>query len=255
MDFSIFILLTSFQGINSISTVDKVTVRKGESFILPCQYKAEYIYNKKILRRKQGGWRVIVDSKSSSDRFSMSDDPDQRVFTVKITNMRKADEGLYRCEIEPRSMDEYKNVYISVTGSPRLYVHSQSVTGYMDESITIKCYYKLKIRRKNWCNIDDRCNARSLDGMSVEVRHDDYEDGDDDDDEDEDARRGVLRVTLGGLQMRHTGWYYCSVGKLQMPVHLTVGQRATTQKTTTQPANNTTTTRTTTTTGRQGNSD
>lgn len=60
----------------------------------------------------------------------------------------------------------------------------------------------------------------------------------------------VLRVTLKGLRMRHTGWYYCSVGDLQMPVYISVEQRITTEKTATLPAISTTTIKTTS-TGRQ----
>ncbi|XP_055758772.1 G8 domain-containing protein DDB_G0286311-like [Salvelinus fontinalis] len=50
--------------------------------------------------------------------------------------------------------------------------------------------------------------------------------------------RHILTVTLNGLNMGDTGWYWCSRGDLQMPVHITVNQLTTTQCTT--PASTTT---------------
>lgn len=39
-----------------------------------------------------------------------------------------------------------------------------------------------------------------------------------------------LRVTMSGLKMEDSGWYWCVEGALQMPVHLSVRERPTTGK-------------------------
>ncbi|XP_048121863.1 uncharacterized protein LOC125309178 isoform X1 [Alosa alosa] len=224
-------------GINSISTVKKVTVRKGETIIIPCHYREAYRSNNKIFYGYWDRWHFIVNSKYMSrlERVSISDDPDQTVFTVTMKNMGATDEGLYQCDIENNSYgNEYQNVYILVEDFPTLYVHSQVETGYVDGGVTINCYYSNYGVRK-WCRIDGRCvyqSYRYSDGMRVDTST--------------DANKGVFKVIMRGLQLKHTGWYYCSVGDLQMPVHITVKQNTYTQRTITQqPAIKTTIIRTT----------
>ncbi|XP_062377707.1 polymeric immunoglobulin receptor-like [Sardina pilchardus] len=242
MDFTILILLTNLQGIFSISSVSEVPVGKGQTLIIPCHYNAAYRHEKKIFYGYYyygsyvyyWDWRVIVDSGhlSQSDRVTMSDDPEQTVFTVTMRNVAESDEGSYQFNIEGSSRDEYKNVYISVKDSPALYVPSQAETGYVDGSVTINCYYKTDAWKK-WCRIDGACaDWNYIDGMRVDMST--------------DADKGVFKVIMTRLQLKHTGWYYCSVGDQQMPVHITVIQKTTTQRTQ-QPAINTTTTRTTST--------
>ncbi|XP_062377327.1 uncharacterized protein LOC134066126 [Sardina pilchardus] len=245
MDFIILILLTTLQGILSISSVSKVTVRKGQTIIIPCHYDAAYRYKKKIFYGYYGDywdywgdWHVIVDSGRlpQSDRVSMSNYPAQTVFTVTMRSVTESDEGLYQFNIEGSWQYEYKDVYISVKDSPALYVPSQAETGYVDGSITINCYYSNKYGVKKWCRIDGRCiwGSGYIDGMRVYMST--------------DADSRVFKVIMTRLQLKHTGWYYCSVGDLQMPVHIIVRQKTTTQRTITQqPAINTTTTRTTST--------
>ncbi|XP_031679679.1 uncharacterized protein LOC109885941 isoform X11 [Oncorhynchus kisutch] len=41
--------------------------------------------------------------------------------------------------------------------------------------------------------------------------------------------RKVLTVTMSGLKMENTDWYWCRVGELEMPVHITVSQQTATQ--------------------------
>ncbi|KAG5268395.1 hypothetical protein AALO_G00212110 [Alosa alosa] len=61
-----------------------------------------------------------------------------------------------------------------------------------------------------WCRIDGSCvKAGEVDGMSVETA---------------DAA-AVFKVTLRNLQEKNSGWYWCSVGTFQMPVHITVSKR------------------------------
>ncbi|XP_062377852.1 uncharacterized protein LOC134066508 [Sardina pilchardus] len=165
----------------------------------------------------------------------MSDDPEQTVLTVTMRNVTESDQSWYGFNIEGSWQYEYKDVYISVKDSPALYVPSQVETGYVDGSVTINCYHS-NYGEKKWCRIDGVCADRSsgIDGMRVDMSTDAY--------------NSVFKVIMTRLQLKHTGWYYCSVGDLQMPVHITVQQKTTTQRTITQQtAINTTTTRATST--------
>ncbi|KAL2085728.1 hypothetical protein ACEWY4_019048 [Coilia grayii] len=233
MNYILLVLLTGFQGIDSITSVKWVEVGVGQTLTIPCHYDARYSScNEVFARFLWNYWRTIVDSTSYS-LFLMSDDPTQRLFTVTMKNMKQTDTGWYRCGCEG---SVYHGVYISVTDSPRLYVGSQYVTGHVGGSVDIYCNYNRVYGEKKWCRIDGHCaggNYNYISGLSVEMSG-----------SDSYVRIGVLNVTLRHLQESNTGWYYCSVGDLQVSVHITVTQNTTTQETSTMPTGNTPTPKT-----------
>ncbi|XP_064786992.1 uncharacterized protein LOC135510141 [Oncorhynchus masou masou] len=74
-----------------------------------------------------------------------------------------------------------------------------------------------------WCRMGGDCvsgNSGTLNGTSVALIW------------TSDANnRKALTVTMSGLKMENTDWYWCRVGKLEMPVHITVCQQTATQRT------------------------
>lgn len=100
---------------------------------------------------------------------------------------------------------------------PSLYVDRQEITGFKGEKITISCHF-CNTGRKQWCRLGGPCVTRlsgSIDGMRVTISNNRY---------------GVFNVTMRGLTMESSGWYWCAKGELQMPVHLTVTEKPTTRK-------------------------
>uniref|UniRef100_A0A8C7UQY4 Ig-like domain-containing protein n=1 Tax=Oncorhynchus mykiss TaxID=8022 RepID=A0A8C7UQY4_ONCMY len=108
------------------------------------------------------------------------------------------------------------------SGTPELYVDQQEVTVVEGESVTVRCYYSNSGDMK-WCKMGGDCvsgNSGTLNGTSVTLN------------QTSDANnRKVLTVTMSGLKIENTDWYWCRVGELEMPVHITVSQQTATQRT------------------------
>ncbi|KAM9394790.1 uncharacterized protein ACWYII_033268 isoform 2-T5 [Salvelinus alpinus] len=146
-----------------------------------------------------------------------------------MTSLSPRDSDYYWCIVERKDEgDDGARLQISVTpGTPELYVDQQEMTGVVGESVTVLCYYSSYGGSGRWCRMGGSCVAvgsfEALDGTFVKLVQ-----------EKRETTNGyVLTVTMSGLMMENTGWYWCEKGKLQMPVHITVNQPTTTQTTTT----------------------
>uniref|UniRef100_A0AAZ3RU43 Ig-like domain-containing protein n=1 Tax=Oncorhynchus tshawytscha TaxID=74940 RepID=A0AAZ3RU43_ONCTS len=212
-----------------MSTGRHVSVQTGGSITIPCSYDQYYINHVKYWC-KGYGWThcssvVRTDHPKSTDRASISDDITQKVFTVIMTDLEPDDSNTYRCVVEINGGTDsmIQLLYLSVTpGTPELYVDQQEVTGVEGGSVTVRCYYSNSGDMK-WCRMGGDCVSGfsgTLNGTSVTLKR------------TSDANnRTVLTVTMSGLKMENTDWYWCRVGELEMPVHITVSQQTATQRT------------------------
>uniref|UniRef100_A0A8C7K5Q5 Polymeric immunoglobulin receptor-like n=1 Tax=Oncorhynchus kisutch TaxID=8019 RepID=A0A8C7K5Q5_ONCKI len=223
---SLLLLLLIF---DRLSAARHVSVQTGGSITFPCSYDLNHINHVKYWC--QGlGWDVCsyvvrTDHPKSSGKTSISDDINKRIFTVTMTDLVSRDYGNYRCVVEINGGTDFmiQRFYLSVTpGTPELYVEQQEVTGVEGGSITVCCYYSNSGDMK-WCRMGGDCvsgNSGTLNGTSVTLMR------------TSDANnRKVLTVTMSGLKMENTDWYWCRVGELEMPVHITVSQQTATQRT------------------------
>ncbi|TWW78970.1 hypothetical protein D4764_11G0010910 [Takifugu flavidus] len=96
-----------------------------------------------------------------------------------------------------------------------LYVDHQEVTGFIGGQTTIKCYYQNSGQAK-WCRVGGPCVTQSqgsIDGTTVFIN---------------ETPPSVFTVTMSGLKMEDSGWYWCSRGDLQMPVQIIVREKPST---------------------------
>ncbi|XP_071236379.1 CMRF35-like molecule 1 isoform X3 [Salvelinus alpinus] len=229
----ILFFLTGLSDTQSVSTVSHVSVKQGGSITIPCLYDQRYRNNVKYWCRVSFWLRcstvVRTDHPMTSGKTSISDDINQRIFTVTMTNLSSSDSDYYWCSVEKKNEgDDGARLQISVTpGTPELYVDQQEMTGVVGGSVTMLCYYSSYGDSGRWCRMGGSCvavgSSGALDGTFVKLVQ-----------EQRETTNGfVLMVTMSGLMMANTGWYWCEKGKLQMPVHITVNQPTTTQTTTT----------------------
>uniref|UniRef100_A0A3P8SRI2 Immunoglobulin domain-containing protein n=1 Tax=Amphiprion percula TaxID=161767 RepID=A0A3P8SRI2_AMPPE len=216
--FSTLLILTGLTGICCVTTVSEVSVKTGDSVTIPCLYDREYINHVKGLCEgyywNQCSFAVKTNQPDRSGRFSISDDKNQRIFTVtmKRPTNRNTD---YWCAVEKSGSDIRHYFHLSVTSTPSLYVDHQEVTGIIGENVTINCHYS-NTGIMRWCRLGKNCvtgPSGSIDGTRVTI----------------DARPSkVFTVTMSELNAESSGWYWCSIGNFQMPVHVTVSEKPTT---------------------------
>ncbi|XP_045069359.1 polymeric immunoglobulin receptor-like [Coregonus clupeaformis] len=218
----LFLILTLILFV--LSAVRYVSVHTGGSITIPCHYDLNHINHVKYWC-KGLGWEVCsyvvrTDHPKSSSNASISDDINKRIFTMTMT--KSQDSENYRCVVEINGGPDIRIqwFYLIVTpGTPELYVDQQEVTGVEGGSVTVRCYYSNSGDMK-WCRMGGDCVSYSgtLHGTSVTLK-----------DISLANNRTVSTVTMSGLKMENTDWYWCEVGELEMPVHITVSQHTATQ--------------------------
>uniref|UniRef100_A0A8C7K674 Ig-like domain-containing protein n=1 Tax=Oncorhynchus kisutch TaxID=8019 RepID=A0A8C7K674_ONCKI len=236
--FSVAVSAGTQAGAYGVSTVSKVSVKTGNYITIPCRYDQRYIQYVKYWC--QGDYwsscsaLVRTDQPKISGTVSISDDVTRRIFSVNMTDLQPEDSGYYWCAVETAGRDQstylfYLTFFFSeflffylCSGTPELYVEQQEVSGVEGGSVTVCCYYSNSGDMK-WCRMGGDCVSGfsgTLNGTSVTLTR------------TSDANnRTVFTVTMSGLKMENTDWYWCRVGELEMPVHITVSQQTATQRT------------------------
>eukprot|EP00066_Takifugu_rubripes_P012306 XP_011601572.1 PREDICTED: polymeric immunoglobulin receptor-like [Takifugu rubripes] len=216
---SISLLLTGLTGVYSVTTVTKVSVKAGDSVSIPCLYHPKYTSHVKCLC--QGYYYefcsyAVKTNWQSSGRFLISDDREKKVFTVTIKDVREGDTDFWCIVDINRGRDVGTYFQMSVTRDvSSLYVDHQEVTGFIGEQTTIQCYYQNSGQAK-WCRVGGPCVTQSqgsIDGTTVFIN---------------ETPPSVFTVTMSGLKMEDSGWYWCSRGDLQMPVQIIVREKPST---------------------------
>ncbi|XP_051816272.1 uncharacterized protein LOC127537604 isoform X2 [Acanthochromis polyacanthus] len=199
-----------------ITTVNKVPVKAGDSISVPCLYEQKYEDHVKYLC-KGNPWLfcqivITTNQQPCSERFCISDDTIQRIFTVTINNVTDEDK-VFWCAVERSGLlaDVHQRFELSVTTvTPSLYVNQkEKITGHEGGSVTVLCHYNYpEVTR--WCRLGSSCvtaQTGCIDGTTLEINA---------------SVPNVFNVTMSKLRTKSSGWYWCASEDLQMPVHLTV---------------------------------
>ncbi len=103
--------------------------------------------------------------------------------------------------------------------APDVSVVNSSVSGHEGGDISVQCFYSSGYQNevKQWCRYKDQScytvgRTDTSQSSSVQIS----------DDDDDDDGRSSFTVLMTGLRQTDSGWYFCSVGDLQVPVQLTV---------------------------------
>ncbi|XP_076132538.1 polymeric immunoglobulin receptor-like isoform X2 [Alosa pseudoharengus] len=207
-------------GLSDCSRISAVSVQEGRSAIIPCLYEKEHEDNTKLWCRKDNlskcAAAVNSNSKSQSAAgVSISDDITHGIFTVNMTNIRHEDAGDYCCTVKPRTKPPQTKYCTEIKMSkdrPMLSVLNPMISGYESGTASVLFQHRFPGSKRQFCQLGGECvgwdtDSASLNGMSVMLS---------------DVPNGELKVTLSGLQVKNTGWYVCSMGGFQTPVHLNV---------------------------------
>ncbi|KAK9953669.1 hypothetical protein ABG768_017646 [Culter alburnus] len=212
----VMFLIKHSSGTQDIHTVNKISVQQHQTIIIPCLYDQKYVSNVKYM--SSGGVWFFSSSVVRHDRMSVVDNKTEKFFTATLRNTKVSDTGTYWCGISIAGYDCGKKLYLEVIkGEPRLHVSSQYVSGYEGGNAVVVCH-----GASEWCQIGGSCVQRTSNKTVVHISGD------------------ALNVTLRELKREDSGWYYCSDGKSQMPVHITVRKAPYTRRVTVQYTGHTT---------------
>ncbi|XP_051771179.1 CMRF35-like molecule 5 isoform X3 [Ctenopharyngodon idella] len=117
----VLLLFSSICTAVVVGAADTVTGHRGERVEIRCSYESGYESNSKYFCKGEcfiGFKNIMVESGSAAkdERFSLTDDTTNRVFTVTITDLRTEDESKYWCAVE-RTLsltDVYSEILLQV---------------------------------------------------------------------------------------------------------------------------------------------
>ncbi|XP_049334963.1 polymeric immunoglobulin receptor-like, partial [Astyanax mexicanus] len=213
-------------GIESGSSRRFLSLQPGGTITIPCQYDKQYKLHKKYWCYDAGAsfnyCRIQAYANNTADRVTVTDYPDQNLFTVTMRNLKTEDTGWYWCavEIEGITQDVYEPFVIIVkSGVDLLSVVESSMEGQEGGVVRIKCIYSAgyQSEQKQWCRSKDQwCytvgRTDTSQNSAVQIS--------------DDGRSRSFSVEMSGLKKSDAGWYGCRVGKLEIPVHLSISDAA-----------------------------
>ncbi|XP_047662041.1 polymeric immunoglobulin receptor-like isoform X2 [Tachysurus fulvidraco] len=199
--------------VESMRTLKNVAVKRGGSVTIPCLYDEKYKANSKYWC-KGNYWSTcsIVAYANSSGNPSVIDHPEQNLLTVELNSVSESGTGWCAAEIGDKwQLDDREYLYLTV--SQDLSVRESRVRGEEGSSITVQCLYSAAYQntQKQWCRFKDgQCNTvrtETSQNSAVYIS---------------DVGRRSFSVKMSGLKKSDAGWYWCSAGDLQVPVHISV---------------------------------
>ncbi|XP_076838292.1 polymeric immunoglobulin receptor-like [Brachyhypopomus gauderio] len=198
-------------------TLKHVSVKSGDSVTIPCFYDESYKSNNKFWCHGHF-WSscTIVAYGNTHGSTSVIDHPTHNMFTVELNRLNTDHSGWYWCaaEIGDQSvLDDKDYLYLTVSAAPAVSVLGSRVSGEEGSSVSVQCLYSAAYqnKQKQWC--------RSTDWSCYTVGRTDTSQN-----SAVWIREGIrsFNVVMTGLKKSDAGWYWCSVGDVQVPVHLTV---------------------------------
>ncbi|KAF5892392.1 CMRF35-like molecule 1, partial [Clarias magur] len=198
----------------------QLSLQTGASVTIPCLYDKEYIQHKKYwcydASNAYNYCTIQAYANNTQGKVTVTDNPAESLFTVTMNNLQTGDTGSYWCVVERGGIfqhDVTEQLHITVKAVPDLSVNESRVRGEEGGSVTVQCLYSAAYRntQKQWCRFKDKnCNIfqKSETSQNSAVQLSD------------DGRS--FSVEMSRLKKSDAGWYWCSAGDLQVPVHISL---------------------------------
>ncbi|XP_048020290.1 polymeric immunoglobulin receptor-like [Megalobrama amblycephala] len=211
----ILLYISGAAGFNTLKL--NITVKYRSSGIIPCVYDKQHKENRKYLCEGTH-WVTcrILAYANETGQYPITDYPDQNIFTVRWDRLKTS---YYWCAVEIggySTLDAGYYLYLKVQSDPDVSVVSSSVSGHEGGDVSLQCFYTsgYQNKLKQWCRYkDERCytvgRTDTSQYSSVHIS--------------DDGRRSFT-VLMTGLRLSDSGWFFCSVGDLQVPVQLFVNE-------------------------------
>ncbi|KAI5092692.1 polymeric immunoglobulin receptor-like [Silurus meridionalis] len=204
----------------SQSAYRQLSLQTGASVTIPCSYDRKYLHHKKYwcyhAVSAYNYCTIQAYANKTQGKVTVTDNPAESLFTVTMKNLQTGNTGGYWCvvEIEGPAYDVTEYLYITVKAAPDLSVRESRVSGDEGGSVTVQCLYSAVYQKtqKKWCRFRDRrCNSVRRTDTSQNSAIIISDDG-----------KSSFSVQMSGLKKSDGGWYWCSAGDLEVPVHISV---------------------------------
>ncbi|XP_076838299.1 polymeric immunoglobulin receptor-like [Brachyhypopomus gauderio] len=191
----------------------RVSAEEGSSVSVQCLHSAAY-QNKLKQWCKSTDWSCYTVGRThTSQNSAVWIREGIRSFKVEMSGLKKSDVGWYWCSVGDVQVPVHLTVTDALT-APRVSVNRSRVSGEDGSSVSVQCLHSAAYwnKQKQWCRSTDwSCytvgRTYTSQNSAVWIR---------------DDGNTSFTVEMTGLKKSDSGWYWCSVGDVQVPVHLTV---------------------------------
>ncbi|KAK9976463.1 hypothetical protein ABG768_021668 [Culter alburnus] len=189
----------------------RVMMNMGENAIFSCEY-SQNLNNEYTMLFKEGkdSIEMIYSTWKKKERFSISDEKQKNIVSVRISAMTPDDGGVYLCGVlvirRSYSYSIINTVHLNIISK----VGVSRLSGYSGGRMMIKCEHpQYKTKPKYICKEPDGCSERKNPGVQDKW----MENGDVS--LYDDTRAGVLIVFFRELKAADAGTYRCGVNVSQ----------------------------------------
>ncbi|KAF4118104.1 polymeric immunoglobulin receptor-like isoform X1 [Onychostoma macrolepis] len=185
----------------------KVMVNVGETATFSCEYSQNHINDLKIIFKEgKDSIEMIYSRWKKKERFSISDDKHNNIFSVRITAVTPDDGGVYLCGVW---INRHSYSY-SIINNVHLHISIPPVVRREGESAEIICPYDsiYKSNTKSLCK--GKCSTRDRNPLSETVREE-KETKTDRLTLKDNVTASVFTGTITGLTAEDAGKYWCAV--------------------------------------------
>nr|XP_055037243.1 junctional adhesion molecule-like [Misgurnus anguillicaudatus] len=126
---------------------EELTGYTGGSLLLPCTCTDTQSTVKKLtwLYLQEQTWSDVFQNENYKGRLKLLNESSSTNLSLLISDLRKQDEGVYRCEIysQNRANPEYRDIKITIKGCELVNNRrTVEVIGRSGESVVLPCYCK-----------------------------------------------------------------------------------------------------------------
>ncbi|RXN37051.1 polymeric immunoglobulin receptor-like protein [Labeo rohita] len=192
---------------------NRVMVNIGETASFSCEYSQNHINDPKILfKEEKDSIETIYSTWNKKERFSISDDKHENLFTVRITAVTPDDGGVYLCGVWIKG----QSYSYSIINTVHLRIMELNLTKYEGDDVSIQCKHQDE-DQKRFCKAHE-ASMCVKDGVSLETIRDDRFSFSD------EASTGVFTVNITDLREEDSGIYWCGA-HVTTKVHLNINKK------------------------------
>ncbi|XP_032418157.1 polymeric immunoglobulin receptor-like isoform X2 [Xiphophorus hellerii] len=202
------IVCTALSFVISAEGLIQVFGYEGRDVKFSCRYDRGYKYSEKYFCKNDCGYSdvLITTKQKNKGKYSITDDKNNRIVTVTISDLQSHDAGKYKCGVTRWFIDTYSEVKLHIK-EDRCCDTVNKIQSIEEGSVTISCPYdsqsvdKLKFLCRG--NRPSTCRQQAV-ITSSNTQNGRFRLSD-------DRKSKIFTVTISSLTLKDSGSYVCGV--------------------------------------------